>query len=340
MGKKELLGDMLGRTGLATAWLRSMPATGDRLLVLAYHRVLDLHDEAQFPQDPELISASVGDFRQQMRVVRDHFNPLTFRDVLASLDAGRALPPRSVVVTFDDGHLDNHRNAFPVLKALGVPACIFLTTDYIGSEHMFWFDRIALLIHAAPRGEWQVGRQSIRLDDESVALRRHVARRILRHLKRVPDGERLRCLGALEAALGRYVPAGMAPARSAVDWDEVREMAEAGIEFGSHTLSHPVLTQLDDSALERELGQSRQAISAQLGGPVDTVAYPVGKAGAFDERVMAMSRRCGYRLGISYETGVNHLGSLDRFAVRRLAVERYTSVPFFKSLLAFPALLA
>ena len=55
---------------------------------------------------------------------------------------------------------------------------------------------------------------------------------------------------------------------------------------------------------------------------------------------MSVSRDCGYRLGISYENGINRRSRLDRFALRRLAVERYTELSFFKGLLAFPALLA
>jgi len=340
-GKKAMLGEVLGRSGMASALLRALPGGRDRLLVLAYHRVLDLPPhEDDFAQDPELVSAGIEDFERQMRFVCRHFTPLSFAEVLAHLDAGRPLPPRPLVVTFDDGHLDNHRHAFPVLKSLGMPACIFLSTDYIGSRRMFWFDRVALLLWAAPAGEWTMGGERVRLAAGDAAARREAAGRLLRSLKRVPDAERRRQVDALEAQFGPHVPAGLAPERSALDWNEVAEMAAGGIEFGSHTLSHPILSQLDDDALAHELSASREAIARRTGRAVDTIAYPVGKAGAYDARVIAAAQRAGYRLGISYETGVNALSALDRFEVRRLAVERYTSRPFFESLLALPGLLA
>jgi peptidoglycan/xylan/chitin deacetylase (PgdA/CDA1 family) len=204
---------------------------------------------------------------------------------------------------------------------------------------MFWFDRVALLLHAAPEGEWLLGRRRVRLAPGDVAARREAAGQLLRELKGVPDAERRRQVDALESQLGMHVPAGAVPERSAMDWGEVAEMAEAGIEFGSHTQSHPILSRLDDAALDQELRGSREEIERRLGRPVHTIAYPVGKAGAYDERVMAAARRSGYRLGISYETGVNDVRRMDRFDVRRLAVERYTAWPFFQGLMAFPALL-
>ncbi|MED5622028.1 polysaccharide deacetylase family protein [Ideonella sp. BN130291] len=340
LGKKAMLGSALGGSGIATARLKLGPARHNELLILAYHRVCDLDDEQTLARDPELVSASVSDFEQQMRFVREHFTPLRFADVIECLDSGRPLPPRSLVVTFDDGHLDDYTHAFPVLKALGVPACIFLSTDYVGSTQMFWFDRVALLLYGAPAGRWQIGGHLLELAQDDVAARRAATRKYLRTLKSLPDHQRVEGLNMLEQLFGAGVPAAAVPARSALNWDEVREMARNGIEFGSHTCSHPILTRLDDASLKRELTESRRIIGEQLRRPVDVVAYPVGKSDAFDARVMAMSQGCGYRLGVSYETGTNTLARLEHFALRRLPVERYTELRFFKSLLAFPALLA
>jgi peptidoglycan/xylan/chitin deacetylase (PgdA/CDA1 family) len=339
-GKKALLGAAIGRSGLASARLRLAAPARDQLLILAYHRVLDIGEEARFAQDPELVSASVEDFERQMGFVRKHFNVLRLADVADCLERNRPLPPRSLVVTFDDGHLDNYTHAFPVLRGLGMPACIFLSTDYIGSTRMFWFDRVAQLLYHAPAGQWRFADVPIVLPAHDVPARRAAAGALLRRLKQVPDAQRLDCVAALEETFGAFVPAAGAPSRSALNWEEVRKMAAAGIEFGSHTCSHPILTRLDERGLTRELEESRRVIGDRLGSPVDIIAYPVGKAGAYDERVIAASRRCGYRLGISYETGINRVGQLQPFALRRLAVERYTRLPFFKGMLAFPGLLA
>lgn len=340
IGKKALLALVAGSSGAAGLALRLVAHRRRQLVILAYHRIVDLTDEPAFGQDPELVSATVADFERQMRFVRAHFRPLRFSELLTHLQSGEPLPPRSLVVTFDDGHLDNYRQAFPVLRRLGVPACIFLSTDYIGSTRMFWFDRVAQLLRFAPAGWLRLGDFDVSLDDGDVPARREAAGALLRWLKQVPDAQRRAEVERLERELGQFVPADAVPERSALNWDEVREMARHGIEFGSHTCSHPILTRLDDTALKSELLHSRELIGREIGAPVRTIAYPVGKSGAFDDRVMAASAACGYELGISYETGTNDPGALQRFALRRLAVERYTRFSQFKSMLAFPALLA
>ena len=70
------------------------------------------------------------------------------------------------------------------------------------------------------------------------------------------------------------------------------ELADAGWEVGSHTRSHPRLPQVDDAALARELGDSRELIAERLGRPCESIAYPYGD---FDERVVRATAAAGYR---------------------------------------------
>ncbi len=74
-------------------------------------------------------------------------------------------------------------------------------------------------------------------------------------------------------------------------WDDLRELAERGVEIGSHTISHPHLPRLGDAELTRELGESRARIEDELGSPCRYLAYPYGEQ---DARVRAAARRAGY----------------------------------------------
>ena len=340
-GKKALLGEFWSASGLAPAGLKLLPCGPRRLIVLAYHRILDIASEDAHPGDPGLISASVSGFEQQMRFVRDNFVPLSLASVLEALDRGAALPPRSLVVTFDDGHIDNYTNAFPVLKRLGVPATIFLSTAYIDAPHTpFWFDRVAELFFHAPPGTMTVGELGHTAMLGSMGSRRHETNQLLRRLKREPNQRRLSALDELEQSLAQHVPARHPPRRAAMSWDEVREMANGGIEFGSHTVTHPILSRLDDVAMAKELSDSRDRIRARTGQPVDAIAYPVGKADAYDERTIRAAKACGYRIGLSYETGINRHLDTKLFELRRLAVERYVSLGNFKAMLSLPEVFA
>jgi peptidoglycan/xylan/chitin deacetylase (PgdA/CDA1 family) len=76
-----------------------------------------------------------------------------------------------------------------------------------------------------------------------------------------------------------------------MSWAELRSLDEAGWEIGSHTGSHPRLTQLDDDRLQDELARSKAALEEQLAGPCSSLAYPYGDV---DPRVVAATARAGY----------------------------------------------
>jgi len=307
-----------------------------RLTVLAYHRVYDMMNEDEFPYDPELISATPEDFSWQMEFVSRYFDVITFERLIDSLERGSPLPRRALIVTFDDGHRDNYENAFPVLRQIGLPATIFLSTAYIGGQDTFWFDRVAYLLYHAPRGTLVMRNIAFTADLQDVGSRRVAANRLLQILKCVRNGERIEILRQLEQ-LVPLAPRDDAGRSSTLSWEQVREMSAAGIKFGSHAVTHPVLTTLEDDALDWELRESRRTIEQMTGKACDVIAYPVGGPDAFDERVMAAARKGGYKLGVSYLSGTNSRRRLNPFALRRLHVERYTSRTSFRSMLTIPA---
>jgi len=333
--------DALARLFAATrisALARYLPVGASRVLpIIAYHRIFDIGNEDEFPYDPELVSASVADFTWQMETLRRHCRPLHLGEALQHLDENRPLPPRAVVVTFDDGHRDNYTNAFPVLRALGVPATVFLSTGYMDREETFWFDEVAFLIFRTARHELELRTLGLHLALGSVAQRRRAMEDVLARMKAVPNTERLAALQELAAESG--VAGSAIDARSRpLTWRQVREMQDGGIEFGSHTVSHPVLTRMTDEDLHYELNVSKQVLEQQLGRSVDLLAYPIGKADAFDGRVVNIARKCGYRLALTYISGANSWPPSDNFRLQRIAVERYTTRARFSGMLAFPRL--
>lgn len=332
-----MLADALARARISSLRLRLGGLPG-RLTVLAYHRVCEVGVEDDFPYDPELVSASPADFRWQMQLVQRHFNPISFAALIDSLERGAPLPARALIVSFDDGHRDNYEHAFPVLRGLGIPATIFLSTGYIGARGTFWFDRVAHLLHRTHPGTLSLPGACFSAVLGDVRSRRQAAETLLQCLKRVPNTVRLEILQELER-LAPAGPGGGAEKSGAMSWEQVRQMSEAGVEFGSHAVSHPILTALDDAELARELTDSRRTIEEQTGKRCEVLAYP-GGSGAYDARVLEAVRASGYRLGVSYLAGINRLRRLERFAIRRLHVERYTSRAYFASLLAFPRVFA
>jgi peptidoglycan/xylan/chitin deacetylase (PgdA/CDA1 family) len=89
------------------------------------------------------------------------------------------------------------------------------------------------------------------------------------------------------AARGAMYPRELAT----MNWNELRAVAERGIEIGSHTLTHPHLPELSDAELARELRESRSQLEDELGRPCRYLAYPYGDT---DDRVGAAAQRAGY----------------------------------------------
>lgn len=91
-------------------------------------------------------------------------------------------------------------------------------------------------------------------------------------------------------------------------WPELAELVGEGWEVGSHTCSHPHLTQLDDEALARELGASRARCEAELGRECATLAYPYGDV---DERVVRAAAAAGYKAAAALPVGPSRRGPLE-----------------------------
>lgn len=341
IGKRDLAATLVVKAGLVRPLAVAYEASLRRLRVLAYHRVLPRAAEAGFSYDLELVSAWEEEFDWQVRYLARNHEVITCRDLAALLDAGRPVPRRAVIITFDDGYRDNHDVALPILRRHGVPAVVFVATGYMDSRETYWYDR---LVH------WMLGSQAAELPmPNGVSLivgggeeqRRCTAQAALRHLKLLPEALRHETLERWRAALGAPANEEASGYDGPMSWTQVKALSDAGIEIGSHSVSHPVLANVaDDAQLERELFDSKAQIEAHTGQPVVSLAYPVGGPGAYSDRVVDVARRAGYRFGFTYETGVIDPRRMDVFRLRRLAVERYVSRDRFRAVLALPPLFA
>lgn len=101
-----------------------------------------------------------------------------------------------------------------------------------------------------------------------------------------------------------------------LSWIQVREMCEAGVDFGAHGVTHRDLTRLDEVTLDHEITQSKRAIEEQTNRSVRSFSYPFGR---YNDAVREAVRRSGYQIAFSlYPHHPNE--HMDRFALRRNGV--------------------
>jgi len=281
----------------------------DAFLILIYHRVNEERTRFRIETTP------AAAFRAQMKHLARNYRVLHLEEIVTRLAGHERLPKRAVAVTFDDGYADNYHHAYPILRAAGIPATIFVTTGYVESSAVPWFDRVLHAFEHATAPSVMVPGVSgpALLDGEAARLR--IARRCLYALIAMPDAERLSEVERLERAL---LPAGAptAPNRM-LTWNQIREMAAGGISFGSHTVTHPILSTVDPERVRQELTASKRALETALGRPVTLFAYPSGKPADYTDAVVASVRAAGYTAGLTTSVGLNARGG-DLHRLRRV----------------------
>jgi len=337
MSKKDLLAKILLKSRLIIL-IRIFRALFPKpLIILAYHRIYDMKDEINFPFDPELVSATPEDFKLQIQHLSKYFNPITFEDLIDYHNGNRKLPKDPVIITFDDGHTDNYTNAYPILKDLKTSATIFVSSDYLDSDETFWFDQVAYLIYKSEKNNLSLNNNDFSINfNETVKSKRYATETTLRYLMTLENSLRLSCLDELKNQLGVTISTTDQHKSSALSTDQVIEMSKNNIEFGSHTASHPILSKLTATELEYELKQSKADIERITNKPVNTIAYPVGGTSEFNQNVIKKCKEIGYQYGISYVSGIERLPITSPYKIKRLHVERYTNMDYFKAMLVIP----
>jgi peptidoglycan/xylan/chitin deacetylase (PgdA/CDA1 family) len=314
-GKRELLARGLLWSG-ASSLLAQLPAR-DSLLVLNYHRIGNAEEDLF---DPGVFSATAEEFDRQISFLKRHLSLVTLDEALAFIDGTLKEKTRRcrVLITFDDGYLDNYEIAFPILRLHGAQGVFFLATRMVGSCQVPWWDHIAYLIKTARNHRFTLrypAELAVNLDKYGLKASLNS---ILKLYKMADNSEPERFILELsEQSKGDDPPGAM---RRFLNWDEAREMIGAGMAIGSHTDSHTVLSQLEPDKQFEELSRSRAILEKQLGTAADVLAYPVGGRTSFTDTAQKLAQQAGYRAAFSRYGGRNLPGKICAYDVKRIYI--------------------
>jgi peptidoglycan/xylan/chitin deacetylase (PgdA/CDA1 family) len=309
--KREIVANLFGNPVVARV-LETMPRQRV-LMVLNYHRI---GNASESPYDPGIFSATTAQFDWQIRYLKRRFHMTTLDEAVA-MATGEAPVQTSVLITFDDGYLDNYGAAFPILRSHGVQGVFFLPTAFIGTNHVPWWDVIAYILKNSRNDVIHLQYpKPIKVDLRRQGMEYGIAN-ILRLYKSPATKQNDRFIADLEVACQARAPAQNLE-RCLMNWQEAREMQDAGMNFGSHTHTHEILSKLPIERQREELELSREALESHLRGRVDVLAYPVGCRHCFTPETMDAARSVGYRAAFSFYGGFNRPGMTDPFNVCRV----------------------
>lgn len=272
-----------GMVGLAHWWIRR---SRRRLIILNYH------------------SAVGENLRHHMLYLRRHYRLMHLEDALDEWYAphqkkqnrDRRLP---LVLTFDDGYLDNYSHGLQLARELHVPITVFLVPGYTETGHYFWWLAAEYLVQHTKVEKVAIAGRFYTLAEsaERVALMQAIDVHV-RHAPSVAEREQFLSdlQQAFEVVLPQRIPSEEDNGLLPLTWAEIREMEQSGwVSFGAHTMHHPVLAYLADSnELAQEVTACRQELERQLEHPVRTFAYPIGKFEHFGDRGLQAVKEAGY----------------------------------------------
>jgi len=222
-------------------------------VILNYHSI---HPKHKFATKPDV-------FLQQMEYISSNFKMISLTEFYAIRTAQKILSDRIAIVTFDDGYEDNYEYAFPILKKLGIPATIFLTTGFINDE-----------IDIAKRDRTYIGLKALK-------------------------------------------------------WKQILQMRDEGITFGSHTRTHPILTDISLRDAESNIVHSKNILEDRLNESIKMFAYPLGHRKTFNPSIIKLLKKHEFELACSTLWGCDN-SDTDIYALHRIRIDACDTINDFK----------
>jgi peptidoglycan/xylan/chitin deacetylase (PgdA/CDA1 family) len=287
-------------TGILSVLMRILLKNG--LYVFNYHSFNTLEND--YWKFGSLFSSNYQDnFTKQLRFFDKHMEGIQ-SFALDSIPMDR---PR-FMLTFDDGYKDNCQIALPVLARLAVPAVFFVATQPAGTDELLWYDKVRFFYEHTNKGK------GLRPIVHKKKLKKRLA-----EMKSMGTAEREKCLREMEENFPPHAPLMM-------DWEDIRKAHARGIQIGSHSHTHPILTHLDEVDQGKEIHESSAMITKNVQAAPFLFSYPEGDEKAFSQDTVRLLESAGIRFAFTTADGVN-LDMSSPYHLKRIGIKASDPVP-------------
>jgi len=306
-------------------YLRRASGTGPS--VLTYHGVLPTRYKIVDPGlDGNLVSAN--SFRRQLRFLKGQYNVISPEEFLHCSEDRHEFPPRSVLLTCDDGLRNSLFDMLPILQEFELKCLFFVTGASLShTPTMLWHEELYLMLLAAPQRftlELLETAQPLaggRSEMHSLwwGLVRKLSQYDLYHRRTLLAGIRMQ-LELPEEWDAEYRRDPVLSHRFLVlNRSELHRLAGAGMCVGAHTLSHPMLSQSAPDVAWSEISESKHSLEEALGQEIWALAYPFGDSSSVTSRELQMAKQVGFKNAFLNVNG--DFGSrTSRFALPRVHI--------------------
>ena len=301
------------------------------ITILTYHSVVP--DDAPIRHYEYRNAVTVSGFDEQIKLLTKYFKIISLTEALERLEYGK-LQANYVVITFDDGYWNNYQFAFPVLKRHNVPAAFFVTTSLIGTQECLWTDWVTFIFFKTESKQFELNykNQNFSFKLDSMKDRIDASEELKTFMKSLPFDETKSILEKLKQITQVTAhPVFEDRDRYAfMNWSHVREMAQQGMEIGSHTHTHALLSMLNNQTVEYELALSKRLIEQNTDQKCLFFAYPNGQERDFNEDHISILRQLGFKSALTQIPGFVTIQS-NLYRLPRINITNQMSIPVFKA---------
>lgn len=298
-----------------------------KVTVLAYHRISTTASRESAYLSPALIDAFPDDFDANMRWLASRYNAISGWEMVDCLTQNKPLPPRAIMITFDDGYNCFLDTAVPILRKYKLPATLFVATDYTSDPTKpFWWDSVYNAL-------WQTKHKEISTPVVSTLplgtqQERDFAYETLVRAIEHTDADKVETLVQVICDACSYKPSNQ---KQRLDWAEVRRLSEStDITIGPHTRSHPILSRTTPEQMQSEIKGSWDDLAREISNPLPLFAYPNGQAYAINEANQQAVKAAGLPGAFTMMAGHNTPGKTDPYMMHRIGATPGLSLSRFK----------
>jgi len=301
------------------------------LTIVMYHYVRDL----EHSRYPEIKGLTTAHFKAQIDYIKKYYNVISGHDLLDAINSGSELPPRALLLTFDDGYSDHFTQVFPILDQEGIRACFFPSAKCILENEILDVNKIHFILASAPDkmelienifsmvAEYRTKFQLLnsdqywkklavakRFDTREVAFIKHMLQRELpeRVRKAITNALFKKYVSSDERAFSQELYMSL---------DQLQCLYRHGMYIGSHGYNHYWLDHLERKEQETEICQSLEFLRRISGTTVEEwiMCYPHG---AYNDSLLAVLADHGCTLGLTTKIGIADLEQHHPLALPRI----------------------
>lgn len=297
----------------------------NRINVLVYHNIA-------FERNPFMVgvpNVAPEVFEAQIRFLAEHYNVISVKDLVKSLNSG-IFPQRGVVITFDDAYRGVLENAVPILHKYSVPATIFLITDLLDNRKLSWRNKLEFILAQEQGAHFIKILKEFYSPEETTCLEPHNLK--LWTIHHFAQGILNRAFDQLFTRLGWDEITLAQGAQLYFDFSDLSRVDKELIEFGNHTRSHPVLSRLTLEQQQEEIIGAYSCLEHHLGYRSFPFAYPFGTSAAYAAETQQIVRHSGHSCAFNVSEAAISSRSLSVFDLPRKAAPELR-LPMFRDFL-------